>query len=383
MGDVVSNNARNMQVQAKITNEKQNTWTFTVFKVVPAAFVSGKITDAPADGLTPFVLPVTAVNFIGDALAGKYLGLEGGGTGTNHHPELGHNHFKESNIAYGGIVIRGRIYPSNMDKTDFFTQNSRVNGFDWKRRSFAREYDKNGVIFANQNWLFASTDNLDDDTNDGDEDLNPDHDGNNNELFVWVYDIPSTDPAGLTPENNVQRMRKRFKEELRYAGVKVSRTVTWYWRSSQELRDGKFEQKDDLTAQGDNQLVVDEDPPKPLTPDLNESAIPDFAVTDSTPTAAVVDDAPAAVINGNHLDGKPNYPGTPRVYMVCEFSDDVSTQKSIVRLFGGGATPTQITGTYETIPPIPFGGSRGEYTVKIFIGDKAKDSPNHVVVTNP
>lgn len=101
LGRDISSDARNMVVEAQIGNTVRNTFTFTVFRIDPEAFVTGTI-DA--------VMPASVEH------AGKLSDVYK--TSTTADGTLGHNHVDQS-LAYGGIVIRGKVVPSGMVVGDF------------------------------------------------------------------------------------------------------------------------------------------------------------------------------------------------------------------------------------------------------------------------
>jgi len=70
-------------------------------------------------------------------------------------------------------------------------------------------------------------------------------------------------------------------------------------------------------------------------------------------------------------------------YCVPHFPREISTATeddyTIVKLTNLTVTATSITGTY-TIPKFVY---TGEYAVKVFIGDKARTSPDTTEITTP
>ena len=113
LGRDVSDEPRNMQLVAKINTATSTTWDFTVFRVDPTPILVGDVT---------VVMPDSVTNSVGDKLNVLFQ------TPTAGNKDLGHK-IENDVVAYGGIVIRGKIVPSDMDKTDFNTTHSRAESF--------------------------------------------------------------------------------------------------------------------------------------------------------------------------------------------------------------------------------------------------------------
>lgn len=363
LGWNVSSEPRDMAIEASVRRKVCATWEFTVFLVEPGAYIGGNVSA---------VLPASAVNPNGASLRALDLASTGG------REPLGHNHIRNT-LACGGIVIRGKIVPSGMAAVDFNRDHSRTEAFNWDRRSpSSRVYDKSNclhpvIVTVSPDFI---CEDCSDDLSDADEDLRPDRDGSADQLFIWVIDAPNSKPV-LTPnEGDITRIRYQFAEHARYAGVRVSEDMPWYWCSSQENPPGAdtFVQNDDYTRRGDNRLGVGT---TRLTPDLWWSVIPNFTVTGSTPATIKQGQTLAGTVDGRRLDS--GAPCQRMVYMIREEFSATGGNREVVRLENISVTRTRIAGTYR----VPAAALLGDYLVKVFISDKARTSPDATTVIPP
>jgi hypothetical protein len=374
LGRDVSDEPRNMEIEASVRGAVKARWSFTVFRVDPTAFVSGNVDE---------ILPPTALTYGGygrgpfshpsmrQSLAHMYKGQ------TKDSADLGHKHI-EGSIAYGGIVIRSQIFPSGMDRHDFNLIHSRAEAFDWDRKISERQYNENGCLITGGDCKSCQKDDENDDGTEREEDNLPDNDGTSGELFIWTTDMPlERRLIRLNPERpflgqgQIKRVRIQFVEQAKYAGVKVSNAVPWYWRSSQENRAGAgdFIQNNDI--KGDNELSANAT--TPLTFDLVPATSSSFAVTGFVPAAVNEGDRNVGgEVTGLKLDT--GDPCLPHIHIMRESSTDVDRTKDIIRFGLRLATTTRLSGTFSAdVPP-------GAYTVKVFIGEEVRTAPNQLSV---
>ncbi len=349
VGDEQSDLPRNMQIEAKIGDQVKATWEFTVFYVQIDAFLEGRARD---------LIPATAKNPAETPLIDVY------NRRTRNIGLLDHQHIAEQ-FAYGGIYLRGKIFPYGMDPRDFNPDHSRTLSFNWDRRLSARLY-KNGGLF--QDLPEAAADDRSDDRRDDDEDLTADRDGTPNHLFIHVFDAPGLGADPRSVDGDVYRLRGNFVEHAQYAGVKVSQAVRWFWRSSHENPAGarRFSQKDDV--EGDNFLGLGT---TPLTPDLGASTLPSFTVTSIAPNMVRVGQGRIAVtITGTNLNADPV--SRPVAYLTREVPGTTSLSGALISIALG--TPSAETASGAVL--IGSDADPGVYDLKFFIADKAQTVKN-------
>jgi len=273
---------RDVFLEATIGDAVGDRWEFTVIRVLLEAIVQGNVTAA---------MPATVRNFAGSSLRGMLLEDLEDVDNPNQHV-LGAQLVTQRDRqrrGVGAVVIRGKIVPSGMDAIDFNNDRpqQRSTHFNLDRTIDAREYSGNGCFDDNIPGVIRAVAGTDD-FQDESEDVLPNGDGVQGELFIWAFDVPNVTVSG---SGNIRRTRNQFVQMARYAGVQASSPLNWYYRASVEQppRQGAnvppIRQNDDHKANGDNEVKVGN---TPLTADL--------IAPPNRPFVANIQLAPAALV---------------------------------------------------------------------------------------
>jgi len=253
-GGVTSDMPRNMSITSMIDNMTvPGQFDFTVFRVDASGLISGSLTSVlPRRVLANSgkKLTIGSVPLKPRTMRRLYQDVvtESGGVVSSARPDgkrdergtpkmadfdrVGHRHINEV-VAYGGIVLKGKIMPENIMHTDFSRKllpkatAANRESFNWLRVKTTREdiFDQAGKLKKSN--LCANK--AGDDSTDEDEDLIPE-DG-----FVWTIDEPqviaqpSTKGRGDTIDGDVVRGTYVFADWVEYGGVRVSSDVNWNW----------------------------------------------------------------------------------------------------------------------------------------------------------
>ncbi|MCZ7649492.1 MAG: PKD domain-containing protein [Planctomycetota bacterium] len=201
-------------------------------------------------------------------------------------------------VAHTGILVRGTIIPSGMVSTDFRIETSERDGFNFARKRTTRMWVESGPdICTSENPAGggANVDNGDDDP-DGDvsdEDLKPDRDGSERDLYIYSIDAPRVSSSQII-HNETLRFRGNFNTFTEYQSVRCSGDFVWFSRISVtkspqgDLQSSSTFQHDNLNAPGITSLAPDliSTPP---TVDFVIGAISPTAIAPSLPGPQVLD----------------------------------------------------------------------------------------------
>jgi len=373
-GRNISSAPRDVEIQAFLRGKLAGQFSLTVFRVDQESFVKGDMSK-----INGFV---KATSHIDSTL----LDLAKGFTANNL--QLGVNKiFKDGEESvYAGIVLRGKIIPTGMDKMDFFRDHNRFESFNWDRRGSVRRYNAQGCLRVigegglTSQIRFIATDDFTDNDADLDKDLTPDPDDPTQlkDLFIWTVDGPNLvleDIGGGV--GSTASLRWQFHQRVYYATVPVSDTLPWFVRMSIE-NTGKGTLK--LTGAlvknknlQDNQVMQGT---TPLSQDLNDSNIK-FTIKSVTPTdikRPLAREAVTGNITGVNLDAGKECQHI--VYMVREFEKKDETRFTIIEMSPRTSiTKTNIKGDYQVFPSATLAE---DYKVKVFIFDKAVTAKENV-----
>lgn len=393
LGRDVSGAARSMVIEVKnaagqkisITFDSKDAarkeFDFTVFRVTVNALTSKTL--RVDDVLVPSIYsngglgPKTLSSLVKDI------------TLTMHTQEddsfLGHNVINGL-CAYGGIVFKGQIVPSSMNRDDFNLVHDRSNAFNWDRRRFTRTYNKDfefdiKASETEKDLQLKISDDSTDSTNDDAKDLIPNSDGVANNLFIWAADTPNATPSDVPNAGDVVYKRYQFIEEAQYAGVPVSEKMPWYWRAAvQKSQDGKFMQKDQLLLNDPQQPLDNEIKAGAITslgPTLSATTVPQPTLNEFTPNPLKRGEAKEATITGTHL-----IDGTHLQYLFQEVVDPNDNNKIKVSVIYFAAQNINANGTVLTgqVTPELIDGL-GSYQLKAFAYEKVATLNNATILS--
>lgn len=369
LGRDISSGPRNLLVEAHVGGTKCiGHWRFTVFRIDPKAFIAG---DANT------VLPPTALTNAG---TGPQTLLDFYPENIGRQTTLGHKHVI-NDVAYGGIVIRGRVVPTGVPPNDFNRVHSRTQAFNWDRTTTGFEYNGSDCLDLTYGEFVAAAESATDDLSDYDEDLmaDPDDATAPKDLFIWVLDTPNESQAGVPNLGDIRRIRRTFVEHAQYAGVKVSQVVPWYWFSSQENSAAglSFVQNDRYTPVGDNKVGLGQPVAAHLTADLNPP--PDFTVTASSPNYTdALGSSVAGRVEGARLDAGGACPPVAYLYRQDPTHRADEGKRTIIPLAISARTPIRLVGRYA-IPSDPL---IGKYNGKVFINGSGRTAPKQTLIDN-
>ena len=360
-GREVSDVARNMQIQATIGGKTADNWTFTVFEVTPTLMV---------DPATPIkkAIPASVKNDKNDSLQALLL------QSTDENPNLGHH--QTNRLAYGGMVLQGKVTPTGINPNDFNQQHSRDSSFNWTQTAHARLY-LNG---ASDPSPIMTTDQQTDGLTDGVESLKAAPDLGTKDLFIWSFDVPRTTPNRIPNQGNNRRLRAQFYDVATYAGVQVVPTVNWYWDSSQKNNGGDEPFVEDATynAAGDNKIAQGS---TGLTIDLGNTKIQSWSIIKFQPGTVLKGQKSPIKFTLNLSKMPQNQAEGAVIYLIREEPGDLETKQLRIPLtinkVSSDATSTTIEGTFPLFAdPIQL---YGPFTLKVLIMDTV-NSLNNVMI---
>lgn len=382
--------------------ELKPSWDFTVFWVEAKAYVSGNIDSVlPSSVKSGGGVGLGILDDPGqDTLSGAYQARSGANTlGFSDRQNIPFKGLGGPRLI-GGIAFSGQIRPSGMSANDFNIAHSRFNSFNWGRKFDVRQYDEKGDLRSSGTGILeVASDNRDDDSNDDDEDLIPDPDGKPNELFIWAIDAPFISWATVA-NSGATTLSKRFffRQFAQYAGVNVSKTVSWYWRVSGRAEvfiNNAGQQVRILTPSndiaGDNQLNATDlatlggsaYDPKLITANLQDSTTPNVSLDSANPVTPTSLSLAQGITPGSIKGANLVMVTTPPsvlAYLIAEYEKDTGTEISII-VFDPKTLQPDGSGVSGEFVLQGAKTSARLHTLKVFNKDKVAAKKDAVLVT--